>query len=111
VTSDLTDALTDFTVVDDSIGTLDTSLGKTMVIGVCSTAGQEMRDTLGGVMNAIPGALSNIEADIEAVGVRLIDCATNNVLRVIAVPVDEAKSYAAGTTDEDAYQARWVAVA
>jgi hypothetical protein len=110
-TSDLTGVLADFTLVENGIGTLDTSFGKTLVTGVCSTAGQEMRDTLDSVMSKLPSAISNIEADVAAVGVRLVDCSTNIVLRVIAVPIDEAKSYAAGTTDDDTYQSKWVAVA
>jgi len=103
-------ALADFTLAADGIGTLDTQLGTTLVAGVCTTSGQQMRDTLTGSMNAL-SAVADTIGDTDAIGVRLVNCDTNEVLRVIAVPIADAASFAAGQSDDTSYQSKWVAVA
>jgi hypothetical protein len=103
-------ALTDFALAEAGIGTLDTQLGKTLVAGICTTSGQAMRDTLTGSMNAL-SAVADTIGDTEAIGVRLVNCETDEVLRVIAVPITDAASFAAGQSDEGIYQSKWVAVA
>lgn len=103
-------ALADFRLVADEIGTIDTQLGTTLVAGVCTASGQEMRDTLAGSMNALSAVADTIGGS-EAIGVRLVNCDTNEVLRVIAVPLADAAAFAAGQSDEETYQSKWVAVA
>ncbi len=103
-------ALADFTLAADGIGTLETQLGTTLVAGVCTGSGQQMRDTLAGSMSALSAVADTISGS-EAIGVRLVNCDTNEVLRVIAVPISEAASFAAGQSDEETYQSKWVAVA
>jgi cytoskeletal protein RodZ len=103
-------ALSDFTLAVDGIGTLDTQLGTTLVAGVCTTSGQQLRDTLTGSMNAL-SAVADTIGNSEAIGVRLVNCETSEVLRVIAVPIAEAATFAAGQSDDAAYQSKWVAVA
>lgn len=103
-------ALTDFTLANEGIGTIDTQLGTTLVAGVCTISGPQMRDTLVGSMNALSSVADTIGGS-DAIGVRLVNCETGEVLRVIAVPIAEAASYAAGQSDDAVYQSKWVAVA
>lgn len=103
-------ALADFSLAEAGIGTLDTQLGKTLVAGICTTSGQAMRDALTGSMKAL-SAVADTIGESEAIGVRLVNCETGEVLRVIAVPIADAASFAAGQSDEGAYQSKWVAVA
>lgn len=101
-------ALDGFELVDGDIGTADTALGTTLLVGVCgSTDSQQRSEEINAVMSALAQASTQIQEAIEAVGVRMTDCSTNSVLNVIAVPLSEAAAFAQGTLGEKAYQARW----
>ena len=107
--SALLGALADFQVVEGTLNETETQLGNTMLVGVCTT-GQSMRDTLDKALKALAGASASVEAD--AIGVILVDCENgNSTMRVIAVPLADAKAYASGDLSEKDFQARWAAVA
>lgn len=106
----VTEALSEFEVVEGTINTTETSLGSTLLVGVCTGSGAAMRDTLDQVMDALAGVSASTEA--EAIGTILIDCENGtSTLRVIAVSAEDAAAYAAGELNEQDFQARWVAVA
>lgn len=98
-------ALSDYTLAADEIGTEQTELGNTLVANVCTDAGLELRSTLPAVMDVI--AQQPITMPVDAVGVRLTDCGDSTTLRLIVVPFADAQSYAAGDLSEEEFQARW----
>ena len=105
-------ALSSFDVVDGSTGKQVTLLGNTLLTDVCSAPDSvSLRDTLYSAMNAMAGAGSAAGTDTQALGLRLVDCSTGEVLRVIATPLESALSFAAGSLDDVAFQGQWVAVA
>lgn len=105
------EALADQDTADNSVEVMDTSLGNTLLVGVCTTAGEPMRSALTESMAAFAGLSDDAGAEYAAIGVKLVDCETNSVLRVIAVPVADASAFTAGDLDDAGFEARWVAAA
>jgi hypothetical protein len=104
----VTAALADFEVVADSIGATPTLLGNTLVTSVCSSSdGRERSDALNQIMYTLADTSTLMDSDIEAVGVRLVNCDNERVYNVIAVPVSDAIAFSEGELDERAYQATW----
>lgn len=101
----LRQALSDYTLASGGIGMERTRLGNTLVAGVCTDAGLELRSTLPAVMDII--AKQPLDVSVDAVGVRLTDCASDTTLRLIVVPLAAAQSYAAGNLSEENFQAQW----
>lgn len=105
-------ALAAFDAVEGSTGKQVTLLGNTLLTDVCSAPDAASLGTvLAGSMTALAGAGSAADTDTQALGLRLVDCDTGEVLRVIAVPLESALSFASGSIDDATFQARWVAVA
>ncbi|MBZ0303986.1 MAG: hypothetical protein K8J31_29880, partial [Anaerolineae bacterium] len=105
-------ALQGFEIVENSIQLSDTSLGKTLLVGVCSAPGSALRETLNGSMDALAPVSASVENDVSAIGVALSDCANGNtVLRVIAVPVSDAAAYVNGDISAEEFQGHWAAAA
>lgn len=105
-------ALSGFETVAGSTGKQVTLLGSTLLTDVCSAPDTiTLRDTLYSSMNAMASASTSASDETQALGVRLVNCATGEVLRVIAAPLESAVSFTSGSIDEVAFQAQWVAVA
>jgi hypothetical protein len=105
-------ALADFETIPDSTGKQETLLGSTLLTDVCSTPDiASLQDTLYRSMNALASASNAVSADTQALGVRVVDCSSNEVLRVIAAPLESALAFSSGNIEEETFQARWVAVA
>lgn len=104
-------ALAEFELVEGSVDAQETLLGSTLLADVCTVSGEELRETLYGAMRAIAAASASLNTEAQAVGVRLVNCTTGEVLRVIATPLEDAAAFAAGSLDEATFQARWLAVA
>mgnify|MGYP005847324543 CR=1 FL=1 len=103
-------ALTGVNVVAESTGIENTSLGQTVLASVCTTAGDELRVALSDSMEAVSQAAAQMDNTADAAGVRLVDCETQTVLRVIAGPLEAAAQYAAGALDRESYEATWRAL-
>jgi len=103
--SAVSSALSAFNVLTIRIG--QTQLGDTLLVSVCTTAGRELRTTLPQVMNIIGHQSVLVKDQVAALGARMTDCTTHHTLSVIAVTMEDALAYAAGTTNDDAYQATW----
>ena len=114
VASDITDSVTeqmaDFTLIEGGIGTNETSLGKTLIANIC-TSTEALRDTLSKSMEAMARISDEIADDVEAVGVALIDCDSDRMLRIIATSAENAAAYNSDEIDASTYQASWVAAA
>jgi hypothetical protein len=103
------DALEGFyTVPDDGIGTAETSGGNTLLASVCSSsATQQLRQDLAGVMRIMAGVADRMSDDIEAVGARMVNCETQRLIRIIVVDRESALSFAGGTLDVSAFEQAW----
>jgi hypothetical protein len=104
-------ALADFETVPDSTGKQTTLLGITLLTDVCSAPDSaSLSDTLSRSMTSLASASGELGDDTQAIGVRLVDCSTNEVLRVIAAPLESAISFSSASIDERDFQGQWVAV-
>jgi hypothetical protein len=105
-------ALSEYEVVDGTVGILATELGATLIAGVCSSDSAAIADTLDAAMDAIATISDSAGGEVDALGIALIDCADESrVMRVIAVPDDAAVAFNAGDLDARGYQAQWQPVA
>jgi hypothetical protein len=101
----LIEALGDYTLPVEPFETITTDLGTTFIATICSTP-EELRTTAIGAMNVIAnnGRLLN---NVDAVGVRIVDCETNTTLRAIAVEMKDALDFSMGTLNENDFQSQW----
>lgn len=106
----VSEALSEFDLVEGGIGTNETSLGATLLASVCST-GETLRDTLNRAMSAIASASEVIPGDVQAIGVALIDCNADKKYRIIATPTENAVAFSNNEIDVRAFQSGWVAAA
>jgi predicted negative regulator of RcsB-dependent stress response len=110
VSNTITEQMADFKLIENGLGTKETSLGKTLLASICTTS-SSLRQTLNDSMDTLAAVSEKIEDDIKAVGVALIDCDSDRLLRVIATTTEDALAYSSGKIDTNSYQARWIAAA
>jgi hypothetical protein len=104
----ITDALSDYAVIPNGIGALETLLGNTLLVSVCGSIDSFTRsDEVNTIMYALADASALLDPDIQAIGARLINCNNNEILNVIAVPVSDASAFSEGSIDAKDYQAGW----
>jgi hypothetical protein len=66
-------ALSEYEVVDGTVGILNTELGATLVAGICSSDSLAIADTLDAAMDAIASVAETAGGDIDALGIALIE--------------------------------------
>ncbi len=103
-------ALADAAALPGSARVESTPLGQTMLVSVCTAAGDEMRAALAASMANLSTVAGQMGAAADAIGVRLVSCDTEQILRVIGVPAGTAAQYAEGALDLRDYQASWSAL-
>jgi hypothetical protein len=103
----LRSTLASFTLADNGINITNTSLGNTILVSVCTTAGRELRALLPQVMDALAKANGSFPTGADAVAVRMTDCQTKENLLTIGVPVSDTAAYTNGSLSEQDFQARW----
>jgi hypothetical protein len=101
------DALGTFEVVPDSAGVETTELGETLTASVCS-ATSELRSTIPAALTALALSSAQAPAEAQAVGAKFVDCIDNTVLRYVAISIEDAQAYAAGTIDDATLRSRFV---
>ena len=101
------DALGSFEVVPDSATVEATELGETLTASVCS-ATSDLRSTIPAALTALALSSAQAPAEAQAVGAKFVDCADNTVLRYVAISIEDAQAYAAGTIDDAALRSRFV---
>ena len=107
--SDLINGLSNLNVIADDTSVVNTQLGSTLLISICTSAGDILRDDLAEGMQTVSALTSNISED--AVGFRLIDCENNDaVLNTIAAPLESAAAFSDGGLDEPSFRGTWQAV-
>lgn len=109
--ADLRSAMSSFTVTEDGIAISDTSLGRTLLVNICTSAGAPLRETMPASMDALARANGIYAAEaLDAIGVRMIDCAINEPLRSIGTAITNAVSFANGSLSSREFQSTWVPV-
>jgi hypothetical protein len=106
--SDISSAFAGITLSSDKgveIG--DTSLGKTLIVNVCTTAGKEMRELLPKAMETLAKASANYASQVQTVAVKMLDCTANSTLLWIGSSITDAASFATGTLTDKDFQAKW----
>lgn len=84
-----------------------TNLGRTWVVEVCGSAGPERRSTLVEVMEAAASKSVDLAGEIDAIGVRIINCERNDILITVASSMNDAAAFASGGINSESYQALW----
>ncbi|MBL8161888.1 MAG: tetratricopeptide repeat protein [Anaerolineae bacterium] len=109
--ADLRSAMSSFTIPSDGIAVTQTSLGQTLLVSVCTSAGTPLREAMPASMVALAraNALYATEA-VDAIGVRMIDCATNAPLRSIGTALANATGLTDGSLSDREFQSTWVPV-
>ena len=108
--SSVTAVLSDFDLVEQGIGTSETSMGNTLLASICTTGGT-FRDDLSGSMDALAAVSDGVADDVGALGVAFIDCESDRLLRIIAVSIEDAIAFNNGDIDASVYQSSWSAAA
>lgn len=102
--------LADVDLVPGSAVVRDTELGKTLLVAVCTSTGDDMRAVLSQSMNGLSRLAEQINSVADAVGVQLVDCETEATIRIIAGPVEQAAQYASGALDRENFESGWRAL-
>lgn len=101
------EALSSLEVVPDSAGIETTELGETLSVSVCVET-SELRSTIPAALTALASSSDQVPADAEAIGAKFVNCTDNAVLRYVAISIEDAQAYAAGTIDDAALRSRFV---
>ncbi|MFQ3568082.1 MAG: tetratricopeptide repeat protein [Aggregatilineales bacterium] len=96
-----------FALTEDPFVLVETSLGATLLVRVCSTEGPELRSNLEPIMDTLAAGVDQLEASVTGVGVQFINCAVERTLRIIAVSRETAAAYSAGAVSRDAFAGAW----
>jgi hypothetical protein len=108
----LTAAFADFTLDEVPTERSQTDLGETLLMRICgSLSGASLRTALMEGMSTLAEESANIDDDIEALGIRVIDCEGSGATRAFAVAVDAARDFAQGDLDAADFQGSWRPVA
>lgn len=100
-------ALGAFTLTDNQIAVRETSAGSTLLASICSASGSQLRNDLPASMTALASAFGSVTTDASFVGVELVDCTNNNVLRTVIASASDVNAFANGGLDATAFQTRW----
>ena len=85
----------------------ETAMGATLLVSVCTDNSGSIRDTLNTAMMAMASVHSEMAEDVEAFGVRLMYCGTEDIINVIAVSRSDADAFADGTITDAEFPSRW----
>ena len=99
--------LSQFSLATNGIGEVQTSLGNTLQVTVCTTQGRAMRTLLPQVMNAFAKQSASLTASVQAIGVHLINCDQNTPLLTVATDLASAQDYAQGKLNDSDFSAKW----
>lgn len=105
--SAVSSAFTGITLASDGAQLTDTSLGKTLNVSVCTTAGKEMRELLPKAMETLAKASTNYASQAQAVAVKMQDCTASSTLLWIGSSIADATAFAGGTLTDKDFQAKW----
>lgn len=109
--ADLRSAMESFTIPSDGIVISETSLGRTLIVSVCTSAGVALRETMPASMDALARASAIYAAEtIDAAGVSMVDCTTNAPLRSIGTALSNVTGLVDGSLSDRDFQSTWVPI-
>ncbi|MFN8529589.1 MAG: hypothetical protein U0670_13335 [Anaerolineae bacterium] len=102
-------ALSSFTLrVPDPVTLESTTSGQIAVANVCgAVSAAVLEDTVNAVKLALGQASASLGSDVQALGIRALDCTSNRVILQIGVDMQTATSYASGGLTDLAFSDRW----
>ncbi len=103
-------ALAAFSAPETALTTEVTALGPTLVGGFCTQDGPELRDLTPQVMDAMAVRAPLMEPRMTAVGVRAVDCATGQTLRLIVAGRAAATTYTEGGITRELFESQWLSL-
>lgn len=104
----ITNAFSAFKLTSDkSIEIVDTSLGKTLTVTICTVAGKQMRELLPKAMDSLAKPSIDYASQAPIASVKMLDCATNATLLWIGANTVDSTAYVNGTLAQKEYQAKW----
>ncbi|MDX2160621.1 MAG: hypothetical protein SF162_04780 [bacterium] len=105
-------ALNGFPLREPDAVTLEDAAGETVVFThVCGPANASLlSETVNRLKTTLGQVSSTLGSDVERIGIRALDCATNTPLVQIAVDVQSAQAFAAGSLSDAEFSRRWTAV-
>ena len=104
------DALPDVALAGDGVENVESELGATTLVAVCTGGGKTSREILSDVMNLIVDQVDMIPDDSDAVGVRLVSCDDDRIINLIAVPIETVQAFKAGDLAEGDFLGQWRAI-
>lgn len=99
------EALSGFQLTGEPASIEQTNLGSTLLVGICVTAGPDLRSALPIVMDTL--ARQPLPAQTDAIGARMVNCQDDTLLLLIVAAAADAQDYASGELSEEEFQARW----
>lgn len=104
------DAFTDLELASETTEVVETALGSTLVVSVCSAPGSALRITLNEAMSTAANANQQITEEVNGLAVHLIDCEQDTTLNVIGTSLEDAIAFANGDLPEAEFRGRWQVV-
>ena len=100
-------ALSQFSLATNGIEEVQTSLGNTLQVTACTTQGRAMRTLLPQLMTSLAKQNASLGADVQAIGVHLINCDQNTPLLTVATDLASVQAYAQGKLSDSDFSATW----
>jgi hypothetical protein len=102
-------ALAGLGVVEGSGEVVETSKGRTLTFDVCTAASVTgLREAALEALTTMAGMSNSVQDSVDAVGVRLVNCAAENaVLRYVVVDLASAVDFSSGALSQTSFAAAW----
>lgn len=101
--------LSDFDVIEDSASVDTTSMGATFNISICSSnSNDEIRTNVTNTLESMSQEIESLPEDIDAIGIRLINCADSNAaIRFITVTKESSLQFLNDEISDVEFSATW----
>jgi hypothetical protein len=96
-----------YTLPENGIEVVQTALGNTLQISVCSIRGPEMRARVQEVLTLISRESPSLPADIDGIAARMTNCDDGSTLQILGVPRATADAFANRTINAASFEAQW----
>lgn len=105
--SGILSALSRYTLPDDPVEVVDTSLGSTLLASVCSAAGREARTRVEEVLTLAARESAALPETIDAVGARMVNCDDGATILALGVDRATAVGFAQRSVSARDFAAAW----
>lgn len=87
--------------------TLDTVIGATLLVTMCTSRGDSHNQLVPNAMNGISQSIELLPTDYAGVGVRFLDCSVNETINVMIMPSQSALEYKNADLSEQDFRRSW----